>query len=749
MRLSRILVPALGLFFAAAMPGIGCELCAVYAAAHGQGVGENGWFTGAAEQFTTFGGMQLGGRDVPNVAGQRIESSTTQFILGYSFNEHFSLQTNIPYIHRSFRRPNGLGIEEGSESGLGDTTLMGKLLLWNKDTGDGIFTGSLLGGLKFPTGSTSRLRDEVRALSAAATSTGGTHGGTSTTGSATASGIHGYDLTLGSGSFDARIGASVYYSHKRAFFTGAFHYAICSEGDYGYRFANDLTWDGGPGYYLLSDSAQTLALQAAVSGEHKGQDMYRDQTVDSTGFTAVYVGPKITYTWKDRLTAHFGVDFPVSITNSGLQAVPGPRVRAGFTWMLGRSSEPAAGTHNVTHSMTIDGSAPPIWTPTPETRFYGGVEYLHWVVKDAPISIPLVSTGPIDPTHHGFINFSETTILYGAPYGPARGGNNAQAFPGFSGTRVTLGYSLGTDHRFGIEARGFALQSQSAGYEVHSNSAGMPIINIPVLNNVSYAAGGRGVSPPRNEDGLSASLPNDSHRTDGNSGVIMGGVKISNSLQLWGADIAGTVNFYRGSSWELSGLVGARYLDLSETFNLNFDSTGVTGLYAGLTGLATDRFQTRNQFYGGTLGLRGRYFRGRFGAELTGRVALGTTHQMMNISGSYESRNFLTTYSTGAQGVFAQPANSGRTSSERFAVAPEVQLKLSYALTPRWRATVGYDFLYCSSVLRPGDQLNRELPKGQTFGQGMAPPSTTSPARLSNTSDFFAHGLSVGMEFRF
>ena len=54
-----------------------------------------------------------------------------------------------------------------------------------------------------------------------------------------------------------------------------------------------------------------------------------------------------------------------------------------------------------------------------------------------------------------------------------------------------------------------------------------------------------------------------------------------------------------------------------------------------------------------------------------------------------------------------------------------------------------------SSVLRPGDQLNRELPKGQTFGQGMAPPSTTSPARLSNTSDFFAHGLSVGMEFRF
>ena len=134
---------------------------------------------------------------------------------------------------------------------------------------------------------------------------------------------------------------------------------------------------------------------------------------------------------------------------------------------------------------------------------------------------------------------------------------------------------------------------------------------------------------------------------------------------------------------------------------------------------------------------------------LAWRLAFGVTHQMQDVSGSYEARNFLTTYSSGAQGIFAQPANSGRTSSDKFAVAPEVQLKISYAFNPRWRATIGYDFLYCSSVLRPGDQLNRELPKGQTFGQGMAPPSTTSPARLSNTSDFFAHGLSLGMEFRF
>src|SRR5271166_6658217 len=29
-----------------------------------------------------------------------------------------------------------------------------------------------------------------------------------------------------------------------------------------------------------------------------------------------------------------------------------------------------------------------------ESRFYGGVEYLLWWVKGAPLSVPLVSTGP-------------------------------------------------------------------------------------------------------------------------------------------------------------------------------------------------------------------------------------------------------------------------------------------------------------------------------------------------------------------
>ena len=749
-----------GLVVAAVLLGAGmvpragaCELCAIYTGSHEGGGAANSWFTGAAEQFTSFGGLQLNGAKIPNVANQSIESSTTQFILGYNFNDHFSLQANIPYIHRSFRRPNSTGNEEGSESGLGDAILVGKLLLLRKDTADSSFAWSLLGGLKFPTGDTAQLKDETQRLGALLSSFGSTHGHTHGNNSAE-SGIHGYDLTLGSGSFDARIGTSVYYRHKRAYFSASVQYAICTEGDYGYRFANDTTWDGGPGYFLLSDPSHKLGIEAAVSGEHKGSDTYKDQPVDSTGFTVVYFGPKISYAWKDRLTAHLGVDFPVSISNSGLQAVPGTRVRAGFTWTFGGSGPERADRtegKQAKRSLAVEESGAPIWTPAPTSSFYGGAEYLMWWVKDAPLSIPLVSAGPIATTHHGLLgvpatNGADSTVLYGAPHSPAQGGDDNQRFQNFSGMRLTLGYSFGNEHRFGLEASGFALQQQSAGYGSHGDDSGNPVLGIPVYNSVPYNIGGRTIRV--GEDSLPFSLPNDPARARGN-GIITGAVQVVNKLELWGAELNGVISLCRKPSWELSGLVGFRFLDLSESLNLTAQIQGLSGPYTGQFGVVTDGFSTKNQFFGGTLGLRESYSSGRLSVDVTARVALGVSHEVQNIAGGFYSINFSAPYASGTEGIFAQPANEGGTSSNKFAVVPEAQIKIGYALTPRLRATLGYDFLYYGNVMRPGDQMNRSVPKGQTFNQADPVVSTTSPSRLSKTTDFFAHGVSVGMELRF
>jgi hypothetical protein len=133
---------------------------------------------------------------------------------------------------------------------------------------------------------------------------------------------------------------------------------------------------------------------------------------------------------------------------------------------------------------------------------------------------------------------------------------------------------------------------------------------------------------------------------------------------------------------------------------------------------------------------------------LSGRVALGVSHQIEEVTGGFWSI-YQGSSSTGHEGVFAQPANEGRSSMNSFAVVPDAQIKIGYAITPRLRATIGYDFLYYGSVLRPGDQISHYVPKGQTFQQGGTSSSTTSPARYSETTDFFAHGFTIGLEYRF
>jgi hypothetical protein len=109
-------------------------------------------------------------------------------------------------------------------------------------------------------------------------------------------------------------------------------YAVRSQGAYGYQFANDWTWFGGPGMYLLLGDKHTLALQAVVSGETKGQDTRNGGATDDTAVTSVFLGPQIIYTWSSRLSVMAGADLPVSIVSSGEQLVPDYRVRAAVTW---------------------------------------------------------------------------------------------------------------------------------------------------------------------------------------------------------------------------------------------------------------------------------------------------------------------------------------------------------------------------------------------------------------------------------
>jgi hypothetical protein len=109
-------------------------------------------------------------------------------------------------------------------------------------------------------------------------------------------------------------------------------YAIRSEGSFNHQYANDLTWSGGPGAYLVLADDYTVALQGLVSGETKGKDTFSGVDDGDSAETLVYVGPQVNITWKGKLSAQIGVDLPVSIYNSGTQVVSDYRLRAAVTW---------------------------------------------------------------------------------------------------------------------------------------------------------------------------------------------------------------------------------------------------------------------------------------------------------------------------------------------------------------------------------------------------------------------------------
>ena len=244
---------------ASASPVLACDFCSVYCLCEAQGAGK-GFYAGAAEQFTHFGTLQMDGMKVDNEVGQWLDSSVSQVFVGYNINKWVGLQFNLPVIYREFKRPEGFEIDRGHVFGLGDASLVGNFQLAHKETENFTFRWSGLGGLKFPTGSSSRIAEELNEVEVPG---------------APASGIHGHDLTLGSGSVDGIIGSSVFARWKHLFTIASLQYAARTKGDYDYQFANDLSWSAAPGVYLLLNEQHSLALQLVVSGETKGKDSFQ------------------------------------------------------------------------------------------------------------------------------------------------------------------------------------------------------------------------------------------------------------------------------------------------------------------------------------------------------------------------------------------------------------------------------------------------------------------------------------------
>ena len=342
----KIFHPLLLLIFiiAGAIASRACDLCGCYTpqleAMPGMEAAPSpswlaGWYGAIGEQFTRFATVQIDGREVPNPTGQYENSSITQLVAGYSINSRFGLQISVPLIYREFKRPEGFAIDRGTVSGLGDVSFLLRTVLFHYASQgrrtfqfedktpvaidlEPDFTASaiLLTGIKFPTGDSSRLEEEFREIEIPG---------------APESGIHGHDLTLGTGSYDGIFGEQTSLRYKNVFFESNVQFTLRGNGAHQYHFANDLVWNAGPGYYFVRRRDMIVGLQFVASGEYKDVDRFRGKKAEDTGITSVFLGPRMVVS-RGRFSAEIGAEIPVLIDNTALQVVPDYRLRCGISF---------------------------------------------------------------------------------------------------------------------------------------------------------------------------------------------------------------------------------------------------------------------------------------------------------------------------------------------------------------------------------------------------------------------------------
>jgi hypothetical protein len=359
--------------------------------------------------------------------------------------------------------------------------------------------------------------------------------------------------------------------------------------------------------------------------------------------------------------------------------------------------------------------------------FYVQGEFLRVWTRANHLEVPLLTTGT-GPNAGGLAD-PGTIVIWGR-------GSEA-AWDGFNGGRLDVGVPLGA--HLTLETRGFWLAEQALHLAAGSDANGAPVLARPY---VGLASG--------NLNAL---------RLIASPGLLAGGVQLTGQSQWWGLEtnVVG-VGGEGGFRWEW--LAGLRFVEMQEDLTICDSSTvlapGAASFAGNPLGIGdllntSDRFQTRNYFYGPQFGLRGETRLGRLGLSATAKVALGNTRQVVNLDGLTAAATAAGTFSTMPSGVLAVPGTTGRYTQDGFTVLPEVGLRVAYEVSGNLRLSLGYDFLYWSRVARPGGSgtpvINDSLvPSSPNFN---LPTNQIAPFNPSIKSDTWMYGLNCGLEWRF
>jgi hypothetical protein len=416
-------------------------------------------------------------------------------------------------------------------------------------------------------------------------------------------------------------------------------------------------------------------------------------------------------------------DVVASSRPDGIVSVPPPGAVSPIVPMPGEPSVPslfatgscpACGTHAGECASCGTAGCGNCCPPPP--RFWVSAEYLLWRLK-GDNTPPLVTTGnpAIDGSNASIIGFPSTRVVFGG---------TAEGTHPFSGVRLNAGYWFGENGCLGIDVSAFTL-NQTQHFSL--TSFGDPQIGRPFIDQAPFARNpmvGGVMANPR------FGTPNVQFVAQLNREA--GTVDVSRPSSFWGGEVNLRKNCLCGPNGYIDLLVGYRMLGLDESLTITENLVSLAGDASRF--FVRDHFGAQNRFYGGQVGGVGEYRLGNwtFGARL--EVALGNSQQMVNIDGfGVDSHG----------GLLARDTNSGHFVKNAFAVVPELGLTLGYQCTDHWRVFGGYNFLYWSRVARPGEQIDLNVNRSPELGGPRAPVFTM------HSSDFWAQGLTVGLEYSY
>jgi hypothetical protein len=365
----------------------------------------------------------------------------------------------------------------------------------------------------------------------------------------------------------------------------------------------------------------------------------------------------------------------------------------------------------------------------------------------------LVTTGAATDPNPAVFHAQGTSVLFGQ--------SSLDYSPG-SGMTIRIGTWCDLGQTLGFEVGTFFLEERSVKFQAGSDTGGTPILGVPFQDAQTSQELVDFVSFP---------------------GRFAGTVMVLSQSELWGIEGTLVGNLLKETirlgaqpgafgDLRIDWLAGFRYLDLHENINVDQVSTVLSGgqtLFNGVVVVApstlviADGFDARSQFFGGQAGFRAELAHDRCVLGFSAKIGVGDTHQAVTINGNSTLQLNMATATFPPQlvpaaspvrvpgGLLATSTNIGRTERDRFGVVPEIGLTFAYQLMPGLRLFMGYNLLYWTNVVRPGDTIDRIVNTTQVPTIG-APGALNGPARpmpLLKESDFWAQGASFGLEVRF